>query len=144
MKYKNWLNEWLALYVKPITKIRTYKKYQRQIELHILPALGEFELQDLTATVLQRFTVDLSEKRLSANTVNGIISACSSKFFAISIGFLRVYRKKWLNGSTEASPFFDYPFFCAISSFDNFNKNMAARNESIQQAFLSLFAPKEV
>ncbi len=78
MKYKNWLNEWLALYVKPTTKTRTYKKYQRQIELHILPALGEIELQDLTATVLQRFTVDLSEKGLSANTVNGIISVLKS------------------------------------------------------------------
>lgn len=78
MKYKNWLNEWLALYVKPTTKIRTYKKYKRQIELHILPALGEFELNDLTATVLQRFTVDLSEKGLSANTVNGIISVLKS------------------------------------------------------------------
>lgn len=78
LKYKNWLNEWLALYVKPTTKIRTYKKYQRQIELHILPALGEFELNDLTATVLQRFTVDLSEKGLSANTVNGIISVLKS------------------------------------------------------------------
>ena len=78
MKYKNWLNEWLALYVKPTTKIRTYNKYQRQIELHILPALGEFELNDLTATILQRFTVDLSEKGLSANTVNGIISVLKS------------------------------------------------------------------
>ena len=78
MKYKNWLNEWLALYVKPTTKIRTHIKYQRQIELHILSALGEFELQDLTATVLQRFTVDLSEKGLSANTVNGIISVLKS------------------------------------------------------------------
>ena len=78
MKYKNWLNEWLALYVKPTTKIRTYKKYSRQIELHLLPALGEFELNDLTATVLQRFTVDLSGKGLSANTVNGIISVLKS------------------------------------------------------------------
>lgn len=66
------------MYVKPTTKIRTYKKYQRQIQLHILPALGEFELNDLTATVLQRFTVDLSEKGLSANTVNGIISVLKS------------------------------------------------------------------
>lgn len=78
MKYKNWLNEWLALYIKPTTKIRTYKKYQRQIELHILTALGELELSDLTATVLQRFTVDLSKKGLSANTVNGIISVLKS------------------------------------------------------------------
>ena len=66
------------MYVKPTTKIRTYKKYQRQIELHILPTLGEFELNDLTATVLQRFTVDLSGKGLSANTVNGIISVLKS------------------------------------------------------------------
>lgn len=78
MKYKDWLNEWLKLYVKPATKIRTYKKYKRQIELHILPALGEFELHELTATILQRFTVDLSEKGLSANTVNGIISVLKS------------------------------------------------------------------
>ncbi len=78
MKYKNWLNEWLALYVKPTTKIRTYNKYKRQIELHILPAIGELELHDLTATVLQRFTVELLEKGLSANSVNGIISVLKS------------------------------------------------------------------
>ena len=78
MKYKDWLNEWLKLYVKPATKIRTYKKYQRQIEIHILLALGEYELHELTATVLQRFTVNLSEKGLSANTVNGIISVLKS------------------------------------------------------------------
>lgn len=69
MKYKQWLNEWLTLYVKPTTKIRTHKKYQRQIELHIIPFIGEFELGDLTATVLQRFTVELSEKDLSTNTI---------------------------------------------------------------------------
>lgn len=74
MKYKKWLFEWLTLYVKPTTKIRTYKKYQMQIELHIIPFLGEVELHDLTATVLQRFTVELSNKGLSANTVNGIIT----------------------------------------------------------------------
>ncbi len=87
MKYKEWLNEWLKLYVKPTTKIRTYKKYQRQIELHILPTLGEFEMRDLTATVLQRFTVDLSEKDLSANTVNGIISLLKTSLKrAVQIG----------------------------------------------------------
>lgn len=78
MKYKDWLNEWFKLYVKPATKIRTHKKYQRLIGIHILPALGEFELNDLTASVLQHFTVELSEKGLSANTVNGIISVLKS------------------------------------------------------------------
>lgn len=74
MKYKQWLNEWLELYVKPTTKTRTYEKYKRQCEIHIFLALGEFEIHELTATVLQRFTVDLSEKGLSSNTVNGIVA----------------------------------------------------------------------
>lgn len=74
LNYKQWLSEWLTLYVKPTAKQRTYKKYQQQIELHILPFLGEFKLSQLTATVLQRFTVELSCKGLSTNTVNGIIT----------------------------------------------------------------------
>ncbi len=74
MQYKDWLNDWLKLYVKPTTKTRTYEKYKRQIELRILPALGDYELDDLKAIVLQRFTVDLSAKGLSANTVDGIVS----------------------------------------------------------------------
>ena len=78
MKYKHWLNEWLKLYVKPTTKTRTFNKYEKQIELHIDPILGEFELHDLTANVLQRFTVALSEKGLSANTINGIVSVLKS------------------------------------------------------------------
>lgn len=74
MNYKQWLGEWLELYVKPATKSGTYKKYRRQAEVRILPALGEFELHELTATVLQRFAAELSESGLSANTVNGVIT----------------------------------------------------------------------
>lgn len=90
MKDKDWLNEWLKWYVKPATKFRTHKKYKRQIEIHILPALGEYELHELTATVLQRFTVDLSEKGLSANTVNGIISVLKSSLKrAVTLGITK-------------------------------------------------------
>ncbi len=74
MKYKNWLNDWLELYIKPTTKTRTYEKYKRQIELHVAPILGDYELCELTAIVLQRFTVALSQNGLSANTVNGLVS----------------------------------------------------------------------
>lgn len=74
MKYKEWLKDWLELYIKPTTKIRTYEKYKRQIETHILPMIGNYELCELTAIVLQRFTVTLSQKGLSANTVNGLVS----------------------------------------------------------------------
>lgn len=78
MKYKNWLNEWLAYYVVPTTKERTYRKYSRQIEQHILPQLGEYEIDNLTAYIIQKFIVGLSDNGLAANTVNGIISILKS------------------------------------------------------------------
>ena len=78
VKYKEWLNEWLTYYVKPATKERTCKKYRKQVENHITPKLGEYELEDLSAQVLQKFTVGLIENGLAANTVNGIISVLKS------------------------------------------------------------------
>lgn len=74
MKYKQWLNEWLTYCVKPTAKERTFKKYRTQIDKHITPMLGEYELDELSAQALQRFTADLVEKGFAANTVNGIIS----------------------------------------------------------------------
>lgn len=93
MFYQNWLQDWLELYVKPTTKTRTYVKYVRQIEQHILPQLGSFELDDLSALTLQRFAVGLSEKGLSANTVNGILSLLKSSLRrAAEIGIVREER----------------------------------------------------
>ncbi len=73
MKYKDWLNDWLELYVKPTVKIRTYEKYEIMVQKHIAPALGEYELEKLTADVLQRFIVKLSEI-LSSSYINSVIT----------------------------------------------------------------------
>lgn len=78
MKYKDWLCEWLALYVKPTVKTRTYEKYYAQINNHIAPALGAYELCELSARILQGFTVGLIEYGFAANTVNGIVSTLKS------------------------------------------------------------------
>lgn len=40
MLYKDWLTESLDYYVQPRTKKRTYEKYQKQINKHVLPILG--------------------------------------------------------------------------------------------------------
>ncbi len=91
MKYKDWLNEWLEYYVKPTTKSRTYMKYLRQIKNHIVPELGDFKLENLSARILQRFTVKLSEKGLAANTVNGIVSVLKSSLKrAVMLGVVHV------------------------------------------------------
>lgn len=89
MKYQNWLTDWLELYVKPTTKTRTYQKYKRQIEIHILPSLGNYKLEELSAIVLQRFVVKLTEKGLTANTANFIITLLKTSLKrAVQIGVI--------------------------------------------------------
>lgn len=81
MKYKEWLDEWLAHYVRTSSKQRTYERYSQTISVHILPNLGEHELVDLQPIVLQRFITDLltngnkrTGKGLSPNFVKSVIS----------------------------------------------------------------------
>ena len=74
MIYKDWLKEWLRLYVKPYVKERTYNKYVKQVDLHIIPLLGDYDMEDLTAAVLQDWSVKLQDSGFSPNTVNSIIS----------------------------------------------------------------------
>ncbi|MBE5739717.1 MAG: site-specific integrase [Clostridiales bacterium] len=74
MKYQEWLEKWLRYYVYPYVKERTYQKYKSQTDLHIIPKIGERDMADLSAVVLQEFVVSLSEKGLSTNSVNGVIS----------------------------------------------------------------------
>ena len=74
MKYKDWLKEWLRLYIKPYVKERTYDKYVKQVDLHIIPLLGDYDMENLSATVLQDWSVKLQDSGLSPNTVNSIIS----------------------------------------------------------------------
>lgn len=78
MQYKKWLDEWLSLYVKPAAKERTYKKYLRQTQNYIIPSLGAYSLDELSAQVLQRFAIELARGGLAANTVNGIITVIKS------------------------------------------------------------------
>lgn len=91
MKYKDWLGEWIAYYVKPIARERTQEKYRTQIVKHIAPKLGEYDLDELSAQVLQRFTVQLTENGLAASTVNGIISVLKSSLRrAVMLGITKV------------------------------------------------------
>ena len=81
MKYKIWLENWLAHYVEPSSKKRTFRHYSKAAEIHILPYLGELELSELTPYVLQKFIAELTtdgNKRtgeaLSTNFVKSIAS----------------------------------------------------------------------
>lgn len=81
MKYKEWLKEWLDNYIKPTAKERTYTRYYEIVHQHISPHLGEYDLNDLTPIVIQKFVTHLSQcgnlktgAGLSPNSVNSIIT----------------------------------------------------------------------
>ena len=76
MKYKDWLEEWLEHYIRPTSKIRTYERY-KELTLHITAEMGDYELNDLSPMVLQKFVSDLliagnrkMKRGLSTNPVN--------------------------------------------------------------------------
>lgn len=72
MKYGEWLNEWLASTVKPLKKATTFQKYDGIAKQLLIPELGGYEINLLSASVLQNFAARLT-KKYAANTVNGII-----------------------------------------------------------------------
>ncbi len=81
MKYREWLSEWLNNYQNYYLKERTFRNYKGVIKNHILPALGEYELNELTLQVLQEFIIDRekngNEKRgcgLASGTIEIIIN----------------------------------------------------------------------
>ena len=73
MKYKDWLMQWLEIYMKPTVKNHTFEHYWGIVNKKIIPALGDYELETLRAEILQKFTAELC-KCYSANTVGGIVS----------------------------------------------------------------------
>jgi integrase len=77
MIYFDWLNEWLATWVKPLVKVRTYEKYDSIVRKQIMPKLGGHNVDELSAKILQQFTAELSET-YSANTVAGIVAVVKS------------------------------------------------------------------
>ena len=95
MKYKEWLIEWLTNYVRPSAKEKTYSRYSEVSKQHLIPKLGEYELEELKPLILQRFVTELLEsgnlktgKGLSANSVNSIISVVQGSLrTAFNLGY---------------------------------------------------------
>ena len=81
MKLKELFDVWLNKYAKHTIKLRTYTTYQRIFDKHISPIIGDYELKELTSSVIQDFILFKTEKgnlingkALAYNTVNSIVS----------------------------------------------------------------------
>ena len=99
MKYGMWLDEWFRNYMQPSSKIKTCERYSEIIEKHLKVKLGEYELDELTPLVLQRYVTGLMQsgnivtgKGLAANSVNGIITVIQNSLkLAYTLGELKEY-----------------------------------------------------
>lgn len=88
--------EWLEDYVKPTVKEKTYLNYSVMLRTHILPAIGELELEELTLPVLQSFVFNMSDHGnlktgygLSPSTVSMIVGVVERSLnFAVEIGLI--------------------------------------------------------
>lgn len=99
MIYKTWLEKWLAHYIEPTAKSRTYSRYSEIVRQHILPKLGEYDLEELTPGVLQKYITELLQtgnlrtgKGLSANSVNAIINVIQNSLrTAFNLGYVATF-----------------------------------------------------
>lgn len=55
MKYKDWLDVWFANYIEPSSKTKTRERYSKIIEKHLKVKLGEYELEELSPIVIQKY-----------------------------------------------------------------------------------------
>ena len=56
-----WIDRWLEVYKKPALKYSTWYSYKQLADLHIIPALGDKQLDRLQAAEIQAFYNKLSE-----------------------------------------------------------------------------------
>ena len=62
MKYKEWLDVWFANYIEPSSKTKTCERYSEIIEKHLKVKLGEYELEELSPIVIQKYITELITK----------------------------------------------------------------------------------
>ena len=99
MLYKTWLADWLTNYVMPSAKDKTYTRYADIVNHHLIPKLGDYEMEELTPIIVQKYITELMQngnlrngKGLSANSVNSIITVIQgSMATAHLLGLVSVY-----------------------------------------------------
>ena len=89
----------ITYYIKPSSKKKTHTRYEEIVEQHINPTLGDYELDELTPIIIQKFITELLEsgnlrtgKGLSSNSVNSIITVVQGSLkIAHNLGISKNY-----------------------------------------------------
>jgi len=74
----DWITHWIRDVIRPGIKPATYSSYQNKIRNHILPVLGNYQLDKLSQKDIQRFINDLGKKGLSPNSIRAVFRILDS------------------------------------------------------------------
>lgn len=96
MKYSQWVDEWLESYVRPSVKEKTYQNYREIMRLHIVPYLGDKEIESMDKKALLEWCNNISRygnrktgAGLSAGTVGLILSILQKSLrVAVDVGIV--------------------------------------------------------
>ena len=99
MKYKDWLKEWLDNYIEPTAKARTFSRYSEIVKQHLIPKLGNYELEEITPSAFQHYITELLQtgnlktgQGLSANSVGSIINVVQNSLrTAFNLGHIKEF-----------------------------------------------------
>lgn len=77
-----WMDYWMENDLLGSVKESSYQVYRRQIDRHLLPALGRFDLSELTPGVVYEFARKMESSGMAASTVKGVyrLLAASMRF----------------------------------------------------------------
>lgn len=67
-----WLNEWLTTFCKSKVKPLTYQAYAGLIKNHIVPAIGNLKLQEVTGIHVQRLYNQMADNNFSPKTIRNV------------------------------------------------------------------------
>ena len=67
-----WLNEWLTTFCKNKVKPLTYQAYAGLIKNHIVPAIGNMKLQEVTGIHIQRLYNQMADNGFSPKTIRNV------------------------------------------------------------------------
>jgi len=70
---KDFLVDWLQTYAEVHTKPNTARGYRKSLENHIIPALGQRQLHEVTRSDVKRLIATLSGERLKKQTIHNIL-----------------------------------------------------------------------
>lgn len=77
-----WLNYWLGAYIEPKSLMGTYYQYKSIAEVHIISALGDIRMCDLTYAAFKRFFDSFVNKAISSSTLKNIYGVTRSAMSA--------------------------------------------------------------